>query len=807
MAASHKPKPKQVSEKNIKAASKKEIFSQNDIVPALLIFLFICVDFLPTFDSADIMGTQWLYLVIVNIISAIFIVWNKSQREAILHISRSTLTIIYTALFAWAALSILFAINRVEGLVGFSRFTATFIMYLNMAILLYSRQHLVKFIINIMVGILLIRSIVILVDFSAGVGTMKLDSLIFSLYGNTGNKNIMAASIIARIPFAIYGIYLYRSRGRLFNIFVLGMAVLVIFILNARSSYVGLILLLLVYFAGIIILAYQENTKKQLLPRIGFVLLPIIVAFIFAQFLLTNALKLQEETSVYGNVTNRLSTISFDAENSGNRTVIWGFAADHIKHHPVMGCGISNWKLASVPYEKATSLEFFVEYHCHNDFLEITAELGLPGGLLYLSLFVILFIYTLTTLFSSASAESKRLSLMSLMILAGYFVDAALNFPMERPIMQFFFALILALNLNTFLSSKEIKKNERQSFRMKILYGIVTTVVLIPALYITYSTYQSMVVQKRINPDLSSATPAYTSDDANELPDIPNLNVFALPIDAVKAWYFIQEKKYDTALHFLNKSINVNPYLPYSIYLKAAVFTVTGKLDSAFVYAKKAFYARPRAKTPYNLINNLALQLNDSVTVNEAYNEIRKYMYNDNYIMYNTYLATKVKFPHSKQKLLALCDSILKIHPDPDFQQRKIEIENTPENPSRENIQPSSTPMPADTLSQKGLTAFDNHDFKNAAKFFMQAAQAKPANFIDVENAAMSYYSLNDFKQALPLFDKVIQSNTIQNGKSEFFKGICLENTGRRDEGCIFLKKADAKNYPEAKTYIKTFCK
>ena len=659
-----------------------------------------------------------------------------------------------------------------------------------------------------MVGILLIRSIIILVDFSAGVGTMKLDSLIFSLYGNTGNKNIMAASIIARIPFAIYGIYLYRSWGRLFNIFVLGMAVLVIFILNARSTYVGLILLLLVYFAGIIILAYQENTKKQLLPRIGFVLLPIIVAFIFAQFLLTNALKLQDETSVYGNVTNRLSTISFDAENSGNRTVMWGFATDHIKHHPIMGCGISNWKLASVPYEKKTSLEFFIEYHCHNDFLEITAELGLPGGLLYLSLFIIVFIYTVRTLLSSASAESKRLSILSLMILAGYFIDAVLNFPLERPIMQFFFAFTLALNLNSFFAAKQIKKDEGQGSTMRILYGIITSIVLIPAVYVTYSTYQSMVVQKRINADLSKPDPpAYTSDDAMELPAIPNLNVFGLPIDAVKAWYFIQEKKYDTALHFLNKSVNVNPYLPYSIYLKAAVFTVTGKLDSAFVYAKKAFYARPRAKTPYNLINNLALQLNDSITVNEAYNEIRKYMYNDNYIMYNTYLATKVKFPHSKQKLLELCDSILKIHPDTDFKQRRIEIENTPENPSRENIQQYSTPMPADTLSQKGLTAFNNHDFKNAAKFFMLAAQAKPGNFIDVENAAMSYYSLNDYKQALPLFDKVIQSNTIQNGKSEFFKGICLENTGRKDEGCIFLKKADAKNYPEAKTYIKTFCK
>ena len=71
----------------------------------------------------------------------------------------------------------------------------------------------------------------------------------------------------------------------------------------------------------------------------------------------------------------------------------------------------------------------------------------------------------------------------------------------------------------------------------------------------------------------------------------------------------------------------------------------------------------------------------------------------------------------------------------------------------------------------------------------------------------MCYYSLNDFKKAIPLYDKVIQSNSIQTGKSEFFKGICLENMSKKEEGCIYLKKADAKNYSEAKTYLKIYCK
>ena len=809
MASSQKQQPKQQLSKPQKA-TKNLSFSSKDLLPGILISLFLIVDFLPGFESVDVMGAQWLYLVIVNIITCIFIIWTKNQGfyEGLFNISKRSVTIVYTALFAWAGISILFALNHIEGMVGYSRFTATFIMYLNIAVLLYNRPQLLKFFIHLIAAILLLRSIIIIVNFSSNLGSVTLDALVNAQLGNTGNKNIMAASFIARIPFVIYGIYLFKSWGRVINIIALFLAVIVIFILNARTTYIGLVLEILVYITGAVVLAFQDNSKKQLIPRLLYVLGPVILAFFLSQFILTNAEKLQDQESTYGNVTQRLATIGFNAESSGNRTIMWGYAMDYIRHHPLMGCGISNWKLASIPYERETSTEFYVAYHCHDDFFEITAELGLPGGIMYISLFIIALSFTILTLRSSANSTIKLMSVISLMALAGYFSDASFNFPMERPIMQFFFAFILAFNLNIYLLTRKAGINQRQKPSIKILYALITFCTLLPALYITYQTYQSMVVQGRVNDDLSNPNPVFTSEEANKLPAIPNLNVFTYPIDAIKARYYVQEKKYDSAMYNINKSAKVNPYLPYNEFLKSAVYTEIGKWDSALYFAKKAFYTKPRATSPYSLLNFICLKLNDTTSIRNAYKEMSKYP--NNYVQYNSYFSTMLQIPHDKQQLLALCDSIIKLYPDhsKELQQRRTEIMGSSDiHPSIPSTQQPAAINAGNDFSAKAANAFNKKDFKTAAGYFLKAAELKPGDFADIENAAMCYYSLNDFKTALPLYGKVIASNSIQTGKSEFFKGICLENLGKKEEGCIFLHKAEAKNYPDAKTYLNIYCK
>ena len=62
----------------------------------------------------------------------------------------------------------------------------------------------------------------------------------------------------------------------------------------------------------------------------------------------------------------------------------------------------------------------------------------------------------------------------------------------------------------------------------------------------------------------------------------------------IKARYFINANKLDKALELLNEGIPANPYLFISENLKAQVFLKQGKIDSAYVNARKSFYGLPK---------------------------------------------------------------------------------------------------------------------------------------------------------------------------------------------------------------------
>ena len=58
------------------------------------------------------------------------------------------------------------------------------------------------------------------------------------------------------------------------------------------------------------------------------------------------------------------------------------------KRKPVFGIGIGNWKIKSIEYSRNSIVGYTVPYHVHNDFLQITAEIGVIGGLLYLMIYL-----------------------------------------------------------------------------------------------------------------------------------------------------------------------------------------------------------------------------------------------------------------------------------------------------------------------------------------------------------------------------------------------------------------------------------
>src|SRR5687768_4790258 len=131
------------------------------------------------------MGSQWLYISFLNIISLAIILWNwKTFYAAADRIGRSLFTLLYFAFFLVAGISILFAINQSESLINYSRLANTLTAYLVVSTLLFNRLHLFRIIAILVSVFLFFECARILIEFFNKLGDTDIVQLILNLRGN-----------------------------------------------------------------------------------------------------------------------------------------------------------------------------------------------------------------------------------------------------------------------------------------------------------------------------------------------------------------------------------------------------------------------------------------------------------------------------------------------------------------------------------------------------------------------------------------------------------------------------------------------
>ncbi len=817
----------------------KFLLPGSDILPGIFCVLYLVVEFMPGLGGIDDMGMQWFYLIILDLVVAIYILDKKNDFEfPAASLFKSSFSRIYLALFALAGISTFFAINRVEAWVNYVRFIATIIAFFNIALLLYGRINLFKVLAQVLGIILLIQCLQSLYLFFSQIGNYHIVELVLSMKGKAGNKNIYAASLVAKVPFVFYCIYTSRLTGKLLNVAIFLLATLTIFIVNARTSYISLFLEM-GFFIGFCVIQYMKTRNKENIFRIGSMVVSVIVALTISQFALTAAkegfIDDNQSASEFGTVTERLASIVGiapadtskpdtsklarslanipPAGNGEQRIFLWKHALLYIKAHPLMGCGYGNWKIASIPYTKTMVDDLSVPIHAHNDFLEFSAELGIGGGLLYISLFVCILIYTIRIWRSKADQQWKLMSGFALLALGSYAVDAFFNFPIERPVNQLYFALITAICVVAYYAARDSQedtaKPKQASSSAKSLFAFSAMLLLMPSAYIAFLTYQSLVVQNRVIPDLNNEPLKLPiADVITAFPSIPNLSSSAQPIDAVLGRYLYEAKRYKEAITYLDKGAKANPYIMYSEFLKADVYYADNQFDSAYKYATLAYYTKPRAKTYYQTLIAVSAKRGDSMTIKKAFALFHGFRPRES-LAWNLYLQGMLNVKtKGNPELLKMADSALGFFPkDKELIIRRSEIFNTmPVNALPQNPAQNKDVIRANQIFAEGAAAFAKGDFASAADKFIQSSKLSNGTYGVYENIAICYFNLHQWEQSLPYFDRVLAMRTAADGKTEYFKGAALINLNRKDEACVLLQMSKAKGYTAADGLITTYC-
>lgn len=168
--------------------------------------------------------------------------------------------------------------------------------------------------------------------------------------------------------------------------------------------------------------------------------------------------------------------------------------------------------------------------------------------------------------------------------------------------------------------------------------------------------YQYIIRQDQIDKRFS-----LSSEEILDIPNIPNIGVTTIPIDALKSNYFFYEGKIKEADSLLTISSKVNPHIYFSEYTKARYYMFSKRFDSAYVYAKKAFYGWPKYIEHYKIYNETLVQRKDTLEILNAFDSINK-LFLDRYEYYENFLTslTNAKLRY----LITSYDSIVPVSKD-----------------------------------------------------------------------------------------------------------------------------------------------
>ena len=769
-------------------------FSSNKLFSSIIVMIYLSLGFIPNLEAVDKIAPQWLFMSILNGISLIFIFFKQSFfSKPVNYLIRNTLSLTYFSFILWGAISYFYSINSTEVIVNITRQVNVFLMFIFMSILLYdlrNKQDIVSIFLIIFLGIEVYYVLDQLLDLINTSGNISNRA---NLKGVAANPNITAFSIVNKLPFLVY--FLFTSKKKLLkillSILLLG-SLLCISVIQSRASFLAVGLIYASSFMIIFYLFKKESIKKLLLKTV-YLVIPLFLSIVLNQIILADK---------GADVIDRAGTISIsNADNSiSARLRYYSHVLQQIKTNPVFGVGLGNWKLKSISYESRDMNGYIVPYHAHSDFIQIGAELGVVGFLLYVAIFFITVFYGYSIIrFSRLSLSSKLFIFMALTSLGTYVIDASLNFPIARPQVLTVWTAVLALILiyyQNFKISKEVKSETKNYKLLRILFFSIAALAIIPSIQITNKVYQSLKGQMILLQDFNSNQYNLPLNKvASIVPEIPNITVTTIPINSVKARYYVNAKKYNMALDLLDKGTKANPYLYYSEILKSQIFEEQRKLDSAKIYARKAFYGLPNNDLHAARYVNLLNITRDKEALEEAYETLT---YNNKEVNWKNYLIIASNINEiGNQTLINRAEKAKNIFPNNKEitgLYNKILI-------GQENINKALE------YSQRGLNFFNSNDFINASKEFENAIAKNPYDYAFYENAASANYMIGELDKALDQIDKVINELNPLNGKCEYIKALIFIKLGDPIGACPLLKTSADSGYNAANQLFDQYCK
>lgn len=393
----------------------------------------------------DRVSIQFFLLSVINLIVFISLLKSNSLGNIKSIFYRNSHIFSLGIFIFFAGISIFIAINKIESIVALSSFITLFTSFILIIILSQNEKinFLKLFIFFSVIGIILetVRTNFAIYDNVINNGNFLMRSLEYR--GFTGNPNISSFSIVIKLPVVIFLIYSIKDIFKKFLLHaIIISSILSVLLLFSRAAIIAVGLI----YLSLLIYTILNRTKTNL---INFFSIFIAAYISFLTYDLAN------DKNTNDILAERFSTVTTDTKDSSDadksvneRMTFYKIAIEDVRNNPILGIGIGNWKINSIQRANKFLKGYRIPYRVHNDFLELTAEVGIIGGIGFIYFIFYPFLFSFNKLRNRKSFSSYHLIFL---IVGVYIVDSMLNFPIHRPVITsylFFAFALFHLNKN-----------------------------------------------------------------------------------------------------------------------------------------------------------------------------------------------------------------------------------------------------------------------------------------------------------------------------------------------------------------------
>jgi putative inorganic carbon (HCO3(-)) transporter len=770
-----------------------------------LLSLYILVpSYAPPLATLDTTTAKFLGVALLNLVAFLFVIRKRNatrQGLSFLEVFRSWPGVALLGLIVMTALSMVVAINVTETLLEVARLFNIVLATALVAVLVSMDLRSVKFLMTVLAALLIVEGLVLssLVSqsFRGGLTSVGDFKWVYS------NKNIYAAAIYIKMAAALYLIFFESSKLRVLGFFALFFAFYAIIVLFARAFYLGIGLSLLMVAAHVAYAWIRDRSRSEV--RAFGLYFGVLVLALGVNWGVESLRSASVDARPLTAVADRLGTIASTSDASNRaRLDSWGWTLRLIKDNPLLGVGAGNWRVAVLEYENQKNPEYSYLYRAHNDFLEVTADRGILGGLFFLGIFAGVLVPALRSYRRPRVRGDVHPALVVSAVGATfYMVDAFFNFPGDRAEIMGLLALFVGISIAASsaqskprpdgVASGSVRRDTPVArLRLGVMHGAVVILILSSA-YLLYVAMQSSRFQQVLYGEISAGK--LTTDATvvvESFPWFPALSHFGEPIRVLKARYLLKEERIEDAIEVLYAETH-HPFDGRREAFLAEAYQRLGVPDRALDFANQALDIKPNSFAVLNI--KLAI-LEEAGDIYEIIQEL------DSFIERRS---------DSKDAWIAIVNAHLKSGSFELAHERAIEaMERFPGDDDilrqLEVVRSALARREAAPLYARGRDAYRAGQFAQAVPLFTQYLEKVPDDTETIALRAMALYMIRDFVRSIADIDH-LQALGGADAQLINLRGAGYQGLGDLERACEDFRVARGMGDEQAQRNVELFCR